>query len=200
MIFARFSTPGTFPRKLRGEFRAPFSAAGCSRFSALYLNARRISRAGGNALLKSAIFYPIFPSYFLALRSPSRPPCLVCVRAKLLRSFVNCFRATRTRKPTCEWMKRRTKERKTTGGENFSRERVGKKLTFSPLAPRSRKKETSRSRSALRILQAQVYTSELWPEKSEVRGRKVAAECLACDAHNKVAGMRLGETFVGTRK
>lgn len=61
MIFARFSTPGTFPRKLRGEFRAPFSAAGCSRFSALYLNARRISRAGGNALLKSAIFYPIFP-------------------------------------------------------------------------------------------------------------------------------------------
>lgn len=70
MIFARFSTPGTFPRKLRGEFRAPFSAAGCSRFSALYLNARRISRAGGNALLKSAIFYPIFPSYFLALRFP----------------------------------------------------------------------------------------------------------------------------------
>lgn len=28
MIFARFSTPGTFPGKLRGEFRAPFSAAG----------------------------------------------------------------------------------------------------------------------------------------------------------------------------
>lgn len=99
MIFARFSTPGTFPRKLQGEFRAPFSAAGCSRFSALYLNARRISRAGGNALLKSAIFYPIFPSYFLALRFPSRSRCLVCVRAKLLRSFVNCFRATRTRKP-----------------------------------------------------------------------------------------------------
>lgn len=71
MIFARFSTPGTFPRKLRGEFRAPFSAAGCSRFSALYLNARRISRAGRNALLKSAIFYPIFPSYFFALRFPS---------------------------------------------------------------------------------------------------------------------------------
>lgn len=104
MIFARFSTPGTFLRKLRGEFRAPFSAAGCSRFSALYLNARRISRAGGNALLKSAIFYPIFPSYLLALRSlsPSRSRCLVCVRAKLLRSFVNCFRATRTRKPTRE--------------------------------------------------------------------------------------------------
>lgn len=125
MIFAQFSTPGTFPRKLRGEFRAPFSATGCSRFSALYLNARRISRAGGNALLKSAIFYPIFPSYFLALRSPSRSRCLVCVRTKLLRSFVNCFRATRTRKPTREWMKRRTKERKTTGGENFSRESGG---------------------------------------------------------------------------
>lgn len=125
MIFARFSTPGTFPRKLRGEFRAPFSAAGCSRFSALYLNARRISRAGGNALLKSAIFYPIFPSYFLALFvSLSRSRCLVCVRAKLLRSFVNCFRATRTGKPTHEWMKRRrTRERKTTGGEKlFARE------------------------------------------------------------------------------
>lgn len=103
MIFARFSTPGTFPRKLRGEFRAPFSAAGCSRFSALYLNARRISRAGGNALLKSAISYPIFLlrapfflSYISLLHALSRSRCLVCARAKLLRSFfVNCFRATR---------------------------------------------------------------------------------------------------------
>lgn len=130
--------------------------------------------------------------------------CLVCVRAKLLRSFVNCFRATRTGKPTHEWMKRRRRTKKSgrqQGAKTF-RERVGgrDKLTFSPLASGPRKKETSGSRSPLRILQAQVYTSELWPEKSEVRGRKVAAECLACDAHNKVAGMRLGETFAGTRK
>lgn len=85
MIFARFSTPGTFPRKLRGEFRAPFSAAGRSRFSALYLNARRISRAGGNALLKSAIFYPIFfLSLFLHYRPPATGPSFLSSRSPFL--------------------------------------------------------------------------------------------------------------------
>lgn len=91
-------------------------------------------------------------------------------------------------------------ERRTTGtGTEKLFTKKGEKLTFFPLA-RPRKKEMSGSRSVLRILQAQVYTPELWPEKSEVRGQKVAAECLACDAHNKVAKMQLGETFVGTRK
>jgi len=113
---------------------------------------------------------------------------------------LNCFRAMWRRESWCEWMKRRAKKRRTTGGgdeKTFHGER--EKLTFFPLA-RPRKKETSGSRSVLRILQAQVYTPELWPEKSEVRGQKVAAECLVCDAHNKVAKMQLGETLVGTRK
>lgn len=170
MIFARFSTPGTFPRKLRGEFRAPFSAAGCSRFSALYLNARRISRAGGNALLKSAIFYPIFPSYFLALRFPSRSRCLVCVRAKLLRSFVNCFRATRTRKPMREWIKRRrTKERKTTGGENFSREN-GREVNVLP-SSLDRVKRRRRGQEAFYVFCKLRFTHPSYGQKN----RKFAA-------------------------
>lgn len=90
-------------------------------------------------------------------------------------------------------------EKDNRGGDRKTFHEEEKKLTFFPLA-RPRKKEMSGSRSVLRILQAQVYTPELWPEKSEVRGQKVAAECLACDAHNKVAKMQLGETFVGTRK
>lgn len=97
-------------------------------------------------------------------------------------------------------MKRRAQDRRTTGGgDGKTFHGGGEKLTFFPLA-RPRKKEMLGSRSALRILQAQVYTPELWPEKSEVRGQKVAAECLACDAHNKAARMQLGERFVGSRK
>lgn len=202
MIFARFSTLGTFPRKLRGEFRAPFSAAGCSRFSALYLNARRISRAGGNALLKSAIFYPIFLH--------TLPRCLPFLAFAvwyasgwnfLAASSLNCFKATwrREKADASEWRDERKREGQQRGGDGKTFYTEEEKLTFFPLA-RPRKKEMSGSRSVLRILQTQVYTPELWPEKSEVRGQKVTAECLACDAHNKIVKMQLGETFVGTRK
>lgn len=66
-ICSRFSTPGTFLRKLRAEFRTPFSPL-CSRFSALYLNARRILRADENGLLNLIPWLStLLPSFFLPL-------------------------------------------------------------------------------------------------------------------------------------
>jgi len=111
----------------------------------------------------------------------------------LLRWIVLKQRERERKSMASEWREERKREGQQRGdGKTFYTEE--EKLTFFPLA-QPRKKEMSGSRSVLRILQAQVYTPELWPEKSEVRGQKVTVECLACDVHNKIAKMQLGETF-----
>jgi len=123
MIFARFSTPGTFPRKLRGEFRAPFSAGlvggggGVERtFSIFRIVPQREKNftCRRKRVINVCDFLPHLPSHCRRPLSFSLSLALAVWYASgrsLFPSFVNCFRATRSTESRCERMKKGSGER-----------------------------------------------------------------------------------------